>query len=124
MSRIHALKTRFALAPLLVALLSPAWSQSDLSTITGTVKDPAGSSVPGAKVSVRNEGTGISRETSANDSGVYTVSNIPAGQYTITVEAPGFKKYTKTANLLDANVPLGVDIHLEVGQSTETINVT
>src|SRR5262249_35330528 len=99
------------------------WTQSDLSTITGTVKDTSGSLVPGAKVGVRNEGTGITREAIANDAGNYTVSNIPAGTYTVTVEASGFKKYSRTGNLLDANVPLGVEVILEVGQNTETVNV-
>ena len=123
MSHVRHIPLRVA-AALLFALAGAAWSQSDLSTITGTVKDSSGSSVPGAKVSVRNEGTGITRDTNANDAGVYTVSNIPAGTYTVTVDAQGFKKYTKTGNLLDANVPLGVDIDLEIGANTEVVNVT
>src|SRR5215831_15210303 len=95
---------------LLFALAIPGWSQSDLSTITGVVKDASGGAVPNAKVSVTNEKTGISRDTTANEGGVYTVSNIPAGSYTVTVTANGFKKYTRTGNQLDANVPRGVDI--------------
>src|SRR5579862_5696811 len=106
MSLVRVMISRVSAVFLLVCLSSPSWSQSDLSTITGTVKDSTGASVPGAKIAVRNEGTGITRDTLANQAGGYTVSNIPAGSYTVTVEAAGFKKYTKTGNLLDANVPL------------------
>ena len=109
---------------LAVAFAAAAWGQSDLSTITGTVDDPSNSAVPKAKITVVNEGTGISRSTETNEAGNYTVSNIPAGTYTVTVEAPGFKKSTKSGNLLDANVPLGVDVKLEIGQASETVSVT
>jgi len=68
-------------------------------------------------------GTGILRETRTNDNGIYIVSNIPAGRYTVSVEAQGFKKYEKKNNQLDANLPLGVDINLEVGALTETVMV-
>src|SRR5262249_39219701 len=54
----------------------------------------------------------------------YTVSNIPAGRYTVSVEAQGFKKFEKTGNLLDANLPLGVDITLDVGAITESVSVS
>ncbi len=124
MSLVRFIAKRSSVLIVLIALAVPGWSQSDLSTITGTVKDPTGASVPGAKVSVRNEGTGISRDTTTNEAGVYTVSNIPAGAYSVTVEGQGFKKYTKSGNLLDANVPLGVDVILEVGQISDSVNVT
>jgi hypothetical protein len=108
---------------LALAIAACAWGQSDLSTITGTIKDPTGAVIPAAKVNVKNEGTGISRDTTTNSNGNYTVSNIPAGTYSITVEASGFRKLSKTGNLLDANVPLGVDITLEVGQVNDTVTV-
>ena len=111
-------------AGLFLAACTTGWSQSDLSTITGTVRDSSGGGVPNAKVTARNEGTNVSRETRTNDSGVYTVSNIPAGRYAVTVEAQGFKKYESTGNLLDANIPLGVDVTLEVGGVNETVTIT
>lgn len=124
MSLVRFIASRASALLLLMALAISGWSQSDNSTITGTVKDPSGAAVPGAKVSVRNERTNISRDTTTNEAGAYTVSNIPAGSYTVTVEGQGFKKYTKTGNLLDANVPLGVDVSLEVGQISDSVNVT
>src|SRR5258708_1839981 len=123
MSHTQLLRSSCTSIFLAMAFAAGAWCQSDLSTITGTVEDPSNSAVPKAKVTVTNDGTGVSRSSVTNDAGNYTVSNIPAGTYTVTVEAPGFKKSTRTGNLLDANLPLGVDIKLEVGQNSESITV-
>jgi hypothetical protein len=109
---------------LVLAYAVSAWSQSDLSTITGTVKDPSGAVVPNAKVTVRNEGTGVSRDTTTKESGAYTVSNIPVGVYSVSAEASGFKKTTRSGNLLDANLPLGVDLVMEVGAASESVTVS
>src|SRR5262249_19187977 len=107
---------------LLFPLLSIA--QSDLSTITGTIKDPSGSAVPNAKLIVRNESTGAERTTTSSDSGNFSVTNLPSGMYTVTIEASGFKKYTSNGNKLDANLPLTVDVTLDVGTIQETVTVT
>src|SRR3981189_1855414 len=64
-------------------------AQSDLSTITGVVKDPSGSAVPGARITVRNEATGVERQTVSADSGTFSVTNLPSGFYTVTVEGQG-----------------------------------
>jgi hypothetical protein len=105
-------------------LLSTAlFGQSDNSYITGTIKDPAGAVVPGAKVTIRNETTGFTREVKSNDSGLYIATNLPPDYYTITVEAEGFKKFEKTRNKMDAGVPMSVNVDLTVGQLTEVVNV-
>src|SRR3984893_638647 len=101
------------------------FAQSDLSTITGVIKDASGSTVPGAKVSVRNEATGVERQTTSSESGTFSITNLPSGLYTVTVEKQGgFKKFETTGNKLDANVPLAVDVKLEVGAVTETVTVS
>ena len=85
--RIFGIALLFALAT--VAL----FAQSDLGTITGFVKDPSGATIPGATVVVKSEATGTERRATTNEAGSFTVTNIPAGFYTITVEAKGFKKF-------------------------------
>jgi Carboxypeptidase regulatory-like domain/TonB dependent receptor/TonB-dependent Receptor Plug Domain len=107
-----------------LALAASSFAQSDTSTISGSVKDATGSSVPGAKVTVKNEGSGVVRESQTNVQGNYTVTSIPAGNYAVSVEANGFKKFTSTGNRLDASLPLSVDITLEVGQTSESVNIT
>jgi hypothetical protein len=99
------------------------FAQSDNSTISGVVRDPAGAAVPGAKVTVRNESTSFERVLSTNESGFYTATNIPPGYYTITVEASGFKTFSRTRNKLEAGIPLGINVDLTVGQLTEVVNV-
>src|SRR5215831_5577307 len=111
------------LAVAMMLCLSSAFAQSDLGSISGFVKDPSGAVVPKAGVIVKNEATGTERRTSTNESGIYTVTNIPAGLYTVTAEAPGFKKFEARNNKLDPSAALAVDVALTVGASTETVEV-
>ena len=97
--------------------------QSDNSSISGIVKDPSGAVVSKAKISLRNEDTSFERQTTTNDTGFYTVTNIAPGYYTVTVEAAGFKKSSRSRNKLDAGLPIAVNLELTVGQLTEVINV-
>src|SRR5207245_8535365 len=69
-----------------------AWAQSDLGSISGFVRDPSGAVVPNAKVTVSNL-SGIERSMATNESGYYTITNLPPGMYTLRVEASGFKRY-------------------------------
>ncbi len=101
-----------------------AFAQSDSGSIAGFAKDPSGAVVPKAKVVIRNEGTGEAHSVITNDSGYYTVANLPPSLYTITVEAVGFKRFSSTHNKLDANSALSVDAALAVGAATETVEVT
>ncbi len=99
------------------------FAQSDTSAINGLVRDTSAGAVPGAKVTARNEATGLERSTQSNESGNFTFASMPAGMYTVAVEATGFKRYQRTGNKLDANLPLAVDVTLEVGALTETVDV-
>src|SRR6266704_3163316 len=98
-------------------------AQSDLGTISGFIKDPSGASIPNAEVTIKNQ-TGIERRAMTNESGSYTITNIPPGFYTMSAEAPGFQKYESTNNKLDPSGRLAVDATLAVGVSTETIEIT
>jgi hypothetical protein len=84
-----------AALPLIATLLLAgpvAYAQSDLGTIQGIIKDPSGASVPRAKITVRSQ-AGLERTATSNESGNYTISNIPPSVYSVVVEAQGFKKY-------------------------------
>ncbi len=99
------------------------FAQSDNAAISGVVKDPSGAVVSNAKVSVRNEDTSFERQTTTNETGFFTVPNISPGYYSVTVEANGFKKASRTRNKLDAGLPLAVNFELAVGAVTEVVNV-
>src|ERR1035437_8849943 len=123
MNRVCSLRA-LALALVLLLGTSLAFAQSDLGSISGFVKDPSGAVVPKAQVSVKNEATGTERRTNTNESGFYVVTNIPAGLYTITAEAAGFKRYDATQHKLEPSGALAVDATLVVGAATETVEVS
>jgi predicted heme/steroid binding protein len=112
------------IALLLAVACLALYAQSDLGTITGFVKDASGATVPNATVTVKNDNTGAERKVTTNDAGLYVVSNIPAGFYSVSVEAKGFKKYEVTHNKLDSSATATIDANLTVGAATETVEVT
>jgi hypothetical protein len=105
-------------------LLSGAlFAQSDLGTISGFVKDPSGGTIAGAKVTIQNK-SGVERQATTNESGYYTITNVPAGIYTVSVEASGFKRFQSNEDKLDPSANLVVDATLSVGSSSQTVEVT
>src|ERR1035438_5969066 len=83
---------RFILKTFCISLLTvAAFAQSDRGTISGSVTDPAGASVPGAKVTIKNVDTGSTFDTTTTSAGDFTVPSLPSGKYDVSVTAPGFK---------------------------------
>src|ERR1043166_5720033 len=99
-------------------------AQTVFGRINGTVSDSSGAVVPNAAVTVTNIATNAVRTAVTDDSGFYTVTNLPVGTYTVTVERSGFKKANQTDNVLTADQRLTVNITLDVGNVTETVEVT
>jgi Carboxypeptidase regulatory-like domain/TonB-dependent Receptor Plug Domain len=100
-----------------------ALAQSDNGTITGFAKDPSGANVPKAKVTLKNEATGVTQRETTNDAGYYVFNSVPPGLYTVSVEAAGFKKFDSLHNKLDSNAILELNASLSVGAATETVEV-
>jgi len=125
MTRIHLRSwALFAALAVFLGLAPSLYSQSDLTSVTGTIHDPTGATVPNATVTVRNASTGAERKATTNSSGVYSITSIPAGDYTMLVEAPGFKRFEQSGNTLQANVASTLDATLTIGNATETVQVT
>ncbi len=117
------LRRFMALAALVAASCFTLLAQSDSGTIVGFIKDPSGAVVPKAKVTLRNQATGVERETTTNESGYYVIPNLPPGVYTMTAEAAGFKKFEATGAKLDPNSTLSLDGALVVGSASDTVEV-
>jgi hypothetical protein len=100
------------------------FAQSDRGTITGTVSDPAGALVPNAAIQGRNVETGVTYEGATSTTGNYTLVQLPAGTYELSVTVPGFKKYNRTGITVQVAQVLRVDIGLEVGSAAESVTVT
>ncbi|HUB82360.1 MAG TPA: carboxypeptidase regulatory-like domain-containing protein [Bryobacteraceae bacterium] len=98
-------------------------AQTDTGSIGGYVKDPSGRSVPKATVTIRNEGTNEVHTLTTNDSGYYIQTQLPPGMYTVSAEAPGFKRFESKQNKLDSNTALSLDAALTVGNVSETVEV-
>jgi hypothetical protein len=99
------------------------FAQSDLGTISGFVKDPSGGTIAGAKVTIQNK-SGVERQATTNESGYYTITNVPAGFYTVSVEASGFKRFQSNEDKLDPSANLVVDAALTVGSANQTVEVS
>src|ERR1041384_5106780 len=98
-------------------------AQGTTSRVTGTVTDSSGSVVPGASVTLTNEGTNTSLTTQTSDSGIYVFDLIQPGTYTVTIEKEGFKKLVSSKNAALVNQPATVNASLEVGDVSAVVNV-
>ena len=107
-----------------VLCASVAFAQGDRGTITGTIADPAGAVVATAPIEARNVQTGAKYETQSTGTGNYTLSQLPAGNYEISVTVPGFKKYTRQGLTVEVAATMRVDVALEVGSAAESVTVT
>jgi hypothetical protein len=113
-----------AIAICLILMSALIQAQTTTGSIVGTVTDPSGAAVPGATVTVNNESTGITVIRLTTDtSGNYVATALPPGRYSITVEATGFKKSITPGINLSVQDRLGINVVLEVGQVTETVEV-
>jgi hypothetical protein len=110
-------------ASVLVLCAASAHAQFDSANISGAVQDTTGAVLPGVDVTLTDVGTKQERRTVTNDGGLYTFPNIPVGTYTITTTLSGFKTITKTGVNVNAGVNIRVDVQLEVGALSETIQV-
>ncbi|HET9178563.1 MAG TPA: TonB-dependent receptor [Terriglobia bacterium] len=93
-------------------------------TLVGHVADPSGAAVPGAKVTIINQGTTISTQATTNSSGDYTFSTIVAGTYTLQIAQQGFQTYKRTDVPVTINAVQRADITLTLGAVTQTVEVT
>ena len=113
------------LASFLIVLVTAALAYAGVTaSISGTVTDSTGAAVAGATVTATNVGTGVAATQQTNGQGFYSFQSLPLGTYTIEVVQKGFKSYKQTGLVLDVNSALVVDVPLQVGQNTETVEVS
>ncbi len=109
---------------LLLFSCASAWAQKDTGAIAGTVKDPSGAVVAGAKVRVTDIDRGTEIDTVTNEVGEYTVSPLKVGRYKVAVEKPGFKTALAGPVVVEVQERPSVNVMLEVGHADETVTVT
>src|SRR5437867_7655033 len=98
------------------------WAQTTAS-VSGAVKDPSGAVLPGVEVTMTQTGTGLKRSAVTDETGSYTLTNLPIGPYRLEAALPGFRTYAQTGIVLQVNDNPVINAVLEIGQVTETIEV-
>src|SRR5258708_1723048 len=125
--------TRFGSLVLICTLLlslgmllanSAAWGQEASAKIVGTITDPKAGVIAGVNITVTNTATQVSRETATDPEGFFQVLSLPIGTYRISAEHEGFRKATVDSPALQINQVLRVDIQMELGASSETVEVS
>ncbi len=106
-----------------LVLAAPSNGQSTFGSILGSLKDPAGAVIVGAKVTVTNDGTGIAKETTSNDLGNYEITHLNPGVYTVSVEATGFRRHVAQHINVETSQIVRIDVQMTVGQVTESVTV-
>jgi hypothetical protein len=113
--------------PLLFVLLllqaTAIWAQGSTGAVTGIVTDPSGAVVPKANVELRNLQTGVVLTTTTTDAGVYTFPSVPRGTFDLSIQAPGFARFTANRLLVEVATTVRVDATLKVGSEVEMVTV-
>lgn len=108
----------------MAALASSVVSQTFQGTLRGRVVDPRGSATANAQITIRDEATGLVRSTLTNDQGEYTFASLTPATYTVTVQAPGFKKVERKGVSVGTQASVTIDLQLELGEVSQEVTVT
>jgi len=109
---------------LIFALSGPALAQSTTAALLGVVRDSSGAAVPQARVTATNVLTSFSRSAATDERGSYLITNLPVGEYSLTAEKEGFRRFIQEGITLVVNQNARADILLSVGAVSESISVT
>jgi hypothetical protein len=109
----------------LVLLLNPGVARAQLysGSLTGVVTDASGAVVPGADVTLTDSQKGFNYKTTTNATGSYLLRPLPPSTYKLTVDLKGFKTFSQGGIVLDVNQNSAINVRLEVGSTTETVDV-
>jgi hypothetical protein len=116
-------KVQAALVAGVVLLAGSVLAQRATAILRGEVSDPTGAVISGAKVTAKNETTGLTRSTTTNAAGLYSFSDLPVGTYQIDIEYPGFKTEVRSKVVLNVADTRALDVQLSTGEVAETVNV-
>jgi outer membrane receptor protein involved in Fe transport len=107
-----------------VLFICGARAQDATGRIIGNVTDPSGAAVPGAKATITNTKTGVSQNATTDRDGFYQILSLPIGNYQVAIESKGFRRQLFENQTLQINQSLRVDAKLDLGQQSETIEVS
>ena len=110
---------------LLIALCCAAvFAQTATGVLNGRVNDPSGASIPGAKVTIQNQATGVKQEGPTNSEGRFFNGFVLPGAYRVTVEKAGFGKYVQSNLTINVQQTVTLEIELKIGDTATTVEVS
>lgn len=121
---LSSFRTVSAFVAGLFLVVAIASAQTDTATITGIVTDSSGAAVPGASVQAINQANGLEYTAESNSTGNYVITALPIGTYDLTATSEGFQTLLRPNVTLNAGTRARVDVELQVGSVTETVEVT
>jgi hypothetical protein len=124
MMQVKRLRNFVGILLLALAIGSGLLYAGTTASISGTVTDATGAAVVGATVTATSVDTGVATTQTTNGQGYYSFQSLPLGKYTIAVQQTGFKTTRRTDIILQVNDELVIDLTLQVGQVTETVEVS
>src|SRR5436190_14578464 len=114
----------FILISLLATASMSLQGQSYYGGVRGTVADPNGGAIAGAKVTLMDEGTGTQRATLSTAAGEFVFSEVTPSTYSVMIESPGFKRFQRKGVIIGTQQQVSLDLKLEIGQVSESVQVT
>ncbi len=121
---MNPLVRRALLALACGSLIGVLYGQFESAEVLGTVRDPSGKPIPGAAVILSNEETGIQSKATTDETGNYDFFNVKIGKYSLTVEHPGFSRFSTGGVVVNVNARQRVDASMQVGEVTQSIEVS
>ncbi len=118
------LRTPVSFIALFALTLGSGWAQQTTATVVGQVTDPSGALLAKVSIKLKNLATNAVRETETDASGIYTIPFLTAGRFTMTASAAGFRTHNVEAFELQVGQTARVDLRMELGAVTETMNVS
>jgi hypothetical protein len=108
---------------LLLALSSTPILAQSTASISGLVTDPSGAVVPNVQMTLKNRQTGTTLRVATNRAGLYALPFVQPGNYELTADAVGFKRFEQNGIVVATAARLAIDVHLQIGSKNETVNV-
>src|SRR5580700_11202968 len=115
----------YMLAAVLAALFSiSTWAQTQLATVSGTITDPSGAVVPGVRITIASQGTGLKRSALTDTAGEYRFAGLPTGTYSLRLEKPGFQSQIREGVELNSAAEVTINSQLAIGDLSQQATVS
>jgi Carboxypeptidase regulatory-like domain/TonB-dependent Receptor Plug Domain len=124
LNRISATFSLVAILAITIFSAGNAYAQVSGATLSGTITDPSGAAIAGAKVSIVNKATGVTRDVTTDSAGLYSAPNLQPGVYDVTASASGFSAAKESDITLTIGGQQTLNMPLRVGEASQTIEVT